>query len=385
MKDKEKPKTTIQNFEIILNNDPMFKGKIKYDCLGDNLEFNGEMWGKNTDSQIRAYIERKYSLYHKSKLSDALNVVFAQNTYNPIQELLKNTRWDGKNRIGRMFNKWLRVDDTPLNREIERMMFMGGINRLHNFGCKFDDVVVLMGEQGCGKSTFCLKLALVDKYFNEIKNIEGDKAIEAIKDYWICELAELMALTKAKDVEAVKAFLSRCSDKARLAYEERVTERPRHNIIIGTTNKYQFLSDKTGDRRYYPIKCNTRKYENLLLSNERECDNDMLQAWKEADLVFEDGKANTQFNKNLIPELEVARRMASEDDYREGMLESFLKLKTKTCIIECYQKGLEQYDKPDKKTSGEIGQILRKLGFEAIEKRDYFKDYGQQRVFIKRQ
>ena len=54
---------------------------------------------------------------------------------------------------------------------------------------------------------------------------------------------------RTKDVEAMKSFITRSVDKYRQSYDRRASEYPRQCIFIGTTNDYEFLADKTGNRR----------------------------------------------------------------------------------------------------------------------------------------
>ena len=89
-----------------------------------------------------------------------------------------------------------------------------------------------------------------DDFFREVTEFEGQKGIEAVEGGWICEVSELLALTKVKEQEAVKSYLTRLSDTYRRPFDKRVTEHKRQCIFIGTTNKEQFLTDKTGNRRF---------------------------------------------------------------------------------------------------------------------------------------
>ena len=52
----------------------------------------------------------------------------------------------------------------------------------------------------------------------------------------------------------VKAFLSRSTDRARMAYDRTVTDARRQCVIIGTTNSQQYLRDLTGNRRFWPVR-----------------------------------------------------------------------------------------------------------------------------------
>jgi len=139
---------------------------------------------------------------------------------------------------------------------------------------------VLIGKQGGGKSTFVRWLAMEDRFFTELRTIEGKEGLEAINGAWIVEVSELLALTRTKEQEAVKAYLSTLVDKYRPAYGRNIVEQPRSCVFIGTSNRAQFIVDKTGGRRFYPVECVRTGYD--LFRRETEIREYIQQCWAEA-------------------------------------------------------------------------------------------------------
>lgn len=183
-------------------------------------------------------------------------IAFHLQPYHPVREAITALRWDGKPRLEEMLIRYLGAPDTAYTREVSRLIFAGGIHRAFRPGCKFDVMPVLVGlRQGEGKSTFVRWLAMDDAFFREVTVLEGQKGSEAVEGAWICEMAELLALRRAKDAEAVKGFISRQSDSYRRPYQRHTEDVPRSCIYIGTTNRAEFLTDVTGNRRFYPITC----------------------------------------------------------------------------------------------------------------------------------
>src|SRR5262249_61625370 len=84
-------------------------------------------------------------------------------------------------------------------------------------------------------------------------NVDEKKVIETLHGRWIVEAAELSGLKKA-DVEHLKAFLSRQIDRSRMAYGRLPIEAPRQCVVIGTTNKSEYLRDVSGNRRFWPVR-----------------------------------------------------------------------------------------------------------------------------------
>lgn len=358
------PLKTIENFVTVLQNDDFFHG-LKFNLLSNTVEKQTgqgmRRWSDEDDAKSREYIEKKYSLYHPNKLEDALRIVAQEKSYHPVKDIIEREKWDGVDRITTFLHKWMKCEDTPYSREVSRLIFAGGIHRLYRPGCKFDDVPVLIGtSQGEGKSTFVRWLALRDAFFTEVTEIEGQKGIENIEGSWICEVAELLALTKAKEVEAVKAYITKQTDKYRKPFERRTSEVPRQCIFIGTTNREQFLTDKTGNRRFYPVKCHSDGYD--LFNHKEECQQDILQCWRQAKAMFDAGTLEPMADPKLKQEIRQRQSDAVEDDWREGAVIGYLEDKNITCVIDIWENAFGyRFQKPTKKDSNEIALILQSM------------------------
>ncbi len=365
--EKGVPAATIDNFAAILNNDPELKDKFWLNELSMTPErsINGKMqrWTDADDSWLRGYFERKYRMYSPPKLLDALETVWQAHQYHPIRDRIKSLTWDGRPRLKRMLIKWLHADDCPYSEEVARLIFAGGIHRVFEPGCKFEDMAVLIGQkQGEGKSTFVRMLAMDDKFFREVNEIDGQRGSEAVEGAWICEVSELLALKRSKEVEAAKSYFSRQVDAYRRPFDRRVTELPRQCIFVGTTNNAQFLTDKTGNRRYYPVICQSDGRE--LFNRADELRADIAQCWAEAYALYQRGKMPPFLDKSLIDDARWKQEDALEDDYRVGMIAKYLNDKQPgdtVCIIELWGRALGEDFKPTRKDSNEISAILQNM------------------------
>lgn len=382
-----KPMNTIDNFMLILHNDPYFES-LKFNQLSYSPEHTVdgkiERWQDKDDSKARLYIEQKYKIHSKEKLDDALRVLFSEREYHPIKDKIEAVEWDGIPRIKELFIKWLKCEDTPYTREVTRLVFAGGIHRLYNAGCKFDDVCVLIGtKQGEGKSSFVRWMALNDEWFTEVTEIEGQKGIEAIEGAWICEIAELLAVTKTKEVEAVKSYITKLVDRYRRPFDRRTTDHKRQCVFIGTTNKEQFLTDKTGNRRWYPLKVNSNGYD--LHDHKEEIQSDILQCWAEAKFLYDKGELKPYADRSLLEEIRKKQGEAVEDDYRVGLIENYLVGREKVCILELWQNALSnEYTKPTRRESNELVLILQNIkGWVRSDKNERDTRYGVQRFWHK--
>ena len=356
--------------------------------LFDPKEQNWREWTDADDSRVRAVIQLNYGIYQKAMLDDALIIRFDNHKVNPLLDTLDSLEWDGKSRIEFFLRDIMKAVDTPYTRECSRLIFAGGVHRAYRPGCQFDDMVVLIGDQGNGKSTIVRWLNIDDDYYREVKTIEGKEAVEALKGGWICEVAELLAVTRAKEAEAVKAFITCRNDFYRPPYGKNPVTLPRRSSFIGTTNKQLFLFDKTGNRRFYPVRCNITPYD--LHDHEKYIREYILQAWAEAVHLFREDNLLPYAHRELRQDILQAQDSAMEDDWRVGAIQQYLEDKknysdSTVSVIELWCDALkldEHGAKPTRKDSIEIAQIVLSIpGWERSDRTEYTSRWGKQKVF----
>jgi len=236
---------------------------------------NGDFWTEDKDNAIRAVIEApKTQGGYGFKVPDrdlraAIDIVGRKNCFHPVREYLNDQNWDGVERVERLFIDYLGAPDDAYTRAVARLMMVAAVARVFEPGIKFDFVVILQGLQGKRKSTFISVLA--KSWFAELEGDFDDpkQMVEMMQGAWILEMPELGGFVRA-DVRHIKAFVSRRSDKVRLAYAKRAQEYHRQCIFIGSTNDDKYLKDDTGNRRFWPIRCNVDGIDTERL--EREVD-----------------------------------------------------------------------------------------------------------------
>src|SRR4051812_18013504 len=129
------------------------------------------------------------------------------------------------------------------------------VRRIRKPGCKLDEIAIFNGPQGTGKSTLAKLLCPNEAWFSD-EIMLGDASKELVLSLAgkaVVEIAE-MGMRGSASANHVKAMLSLQMDRGRTAYARTVTDRPRRNIFVGTTNDDEPLSDPTGNRRFLPIR-----------------------------------------------------------------------------------------------------------------------------------
>jgi putative DNA primase/helicase len=319
---------TVDNCLIILENDPWLKDKIAFDefanrglALGplpwDRRE-GRRQWTDIDDAGLRHYLEKVYNITGKDRIFDATALCAHKHTINDVKDYLTSLVWDGTPRLDTLFIDYLGANDTPYVRAVARKSFTAAVARAMTPGCKYDYMPILAGPQGIGKSTL-LRLLGLRWYSDSLQTFEGKEASEMLQGTWINELGELTGLSRA-ETNAVKQFLSRTADIYREPYGRRTAVYPRRCVFFGTTNDSEFLQDRTGNRRFWPVDVGINPpTKNVFQDLQHEID----QIWAEAKFYWQMGEP-----LYLTGEIEIEARREQEShreaSAREGLIKEFL-------------------------------------------------------------
>jgi predicted P-loop ATPase len=206
-------------------------------------------------TQLKAWMAKHHDLeLPKNIILEGVEVTAHENHFHPVRTYLDCLKWDGTPRLDTWLSDYAGVDNNAYTRACARKTLCAAAARVIKPGCKFDHILVLEGEQDTGKSRLCAALG-GEFYGDFILDPHNKDTIQNLQGKWIVEMSE-MEVTRRSDVSALKAFITRTTDKARLAYERLSAEFPRQCIFIGTINPEAdgaWLKDDTGNRRFWPV------------------------------------------------------------------------------------------------------------------------------------
>jgi len=412
---------TIDNAYIIITNDSNLRGKYYYDefrerpVVSDDLPWQKlseritDCWTDSDDSGLRQYLEKGYGLNSNIKIKDATELAMLKFKRHPVREYLDGLIWDGIERADTLLIDYLGADNSEYTKAVTRKALIGAVARIYSPGCKHDHMLVLIGPQGCRKSTTLAKLG--KQWFSDsLYTVTGKDAYEQLQGCWIIEMSEMAAARKA-EMEQIKQFLSKQSDNYRAAYARRTQEHPRQCAFFGTTNDDEFMRDSTGGRRFWPVTVTNAGRERCKNLTDTVVDN----IWAEIVSYYKSGE---QWYLDESTET-IARRVQdehTETNGKQGLIENFVDIllpkgwdnydldrrliffgdkfgdepvgtekRTAVCAMEIWQELFKGDPKNYTQSQArEINGMLRRLkGWHS--KNSYYcgKLYGRQRAFIR--
>ena len=232
-----------------------------------------ELWGRA--HKIKFRIDKGFQ-------RDCLEVIALRKEVHPVRDYFDELvgKWDGVARLDMWLPAYLKAAENDYTLAVGAKTLITAVRRIRQPGTKFDQLLILEGEQGTGKSSALKILAKREAWFTDCLSLTHDSKvmIEQTEGKLIVEVPELKGMKKA-EIEHVKATLSRTHDRARKSYGRYTDEVPRQFTLIATTNTEKggdcwYLKDPTGNRRFWPVRTGEIDLEKL----ERDRD----QLWAEA-------------------------------------------------------------------------------------------------------
>lgn len=423
--DGMKALSTLSNIILILRNDRELKFKIFKDIFAARIlvrdgvpwdrkfETPDRIWTDTDDAGLRWYLESNYGITSTNKIIDGVNLIAEENAENKVATRLQSTQWDGEKRLETLFIDYLGCEDNVYTREVSEKSLVAAVRRAIYGGIKWDNMPILIGPQGVGKSTF-LKILGMEWYNDSLVNVEGKDACELIQGSWILEMGELSSLRKS-ELNLVKNFLSRTDDIFRASYGRRAQKYPRRCAFFGTANDTNFLRDETGNRRFWPIDCFIYKPKKSIFDDLKD---ELEQIWAEACELAKDKSYSLVLSKEALELAIKEQELHLEDNVYKGIIldyldkkipknwntmdlfarrtylneyetmtlqydEKDLALRDKVCAAEIWEEALKMDIRYLKKSDSiEINKILSTLfKWEKIKQAPRFGKYGVQKGF----
>lgn len=418
---------TGNNILAIINNDPRLKGKLALEVRLDRYAIMSAVPWDDKDKEyprgftdgdeimIRCIVmEPPYSVdAPHAMIADAIGKVMNDNRFNEVYDYFVRLQheWDGVDRVDTLLTRCFDVEDSEYTRAVIRKTLCAAVARnLSGGSVKFDTGLVLVGEQGIGKSTFLKKL-LPTKWVadNVPRDLSGKDALLALRGAVLVELAELDQYNK-NESGTFKHFMSREYDTYRAPYGRHTNQYIRRCVFIATANQDEFLRDSTGERRYWPVTCRLPR-NGIRQEALQWIEDNRDQLWAEAAVRWRRGE-HLFLEPHLIPVAETAqveRTIRNDmtgvvedwlniplpdgwDDYdlterldwyeADGMKAPGVHMRKNTCVLEVWRECFKERRRPERRDSLEVATILKQIGWKPT-KAGRWPIYGVQKVYLR--
>lgn len=283
-------------------------------CVPD-CRFNGpHVLTEGEGMNLMATLERDYGVRSKAKFQDALTAFGGRESqgYDPMAAMVATlplVRWpdpalmgqamapievsaDGgatwepsRAVCGTLTAEYLGTEPTTYSMEVEKLMFRQLVARAKHPGCKADHMMVFVGRQGTGKSTFVRLLALAGEFFLEGFSNFDVEDLKRVVGKLVVEIPELDGFS-GKDKNRIKSIITQTTDNYRESYARTSTEHPRTALFFGTTNDGAFLNDETGSRRYLVVESPKAALDADPRLFDGTAERDVRQAWAESVALY---------------------------------------------------------------------------------------------------
>ncbi|MDE6036370.1 MAG: hypothetical protein K2G36_10760 [Ruminococcus sp.] len=360
---------------------------IRYNQITHNFEFFGfdeseskEHLAENVPTILHDQLKLIYTHVTKQTIMDYITRYATRHKYNPVLNAIKAVKWDEKDHVTQIYDIFKIPTDTEEGIYSRIFIFKwlkqcvcGLFNDIDN-PFSLDIILVFQGSQGIGKTRFFEMLALNSKFFGEgicLDPRDKDSVMQATSK-WISELGELGS-TMRKDMDSVKAFLTKSTDEYRTPYGKASLHYPRMTSFVGTVNDDQFLIDQTGNRRFVTIPL----APDLVIDYKTQIKPfEALQLWAQIyNIVKDEDKAscfrlsedekrylekrNSAFVKPMKSECEVLDILEEQQTPQQGYICTFKEM----TILQFIQLHNLKYD------ANVVGRVLKKYGYKTIRKR----------------
>jgi len=223
----------------------------------------------------------------ESEVNHLIHSEFCSTTFHPFREYLDSLTWDGEDHLKDLFESIFFMDEErrEFNQQLIKYWLIATAAAWYVPHLVNDAVLLLKGAQYIGKSTWLnnlIKQTPLSKYLIVEKTLKSDQkdSMIALSERALINLDDLGALSKVEANE-IKQIISKPEVALRRAYGRNAENLERNASFSGSTNNNSFLTDLTGNRRWWVLQIKGIDFEKCINYN---------QIWAQVFHLFREGK-----------------------------------------------------------------------------------------------
>ena len=227
---------------------------IRYNVVSNKFEY------KEKDAEYFKELNENnlFVRLQKDNINISLNHLIALlksdfvSEFNPFTEYFKNLpEWNGDTDYIQKLTNFLHTPDKiRLEKHFKKWMVRTVRTAIDDSYHNKQAFVLVSNKQNSGKSTFCRFLCPKELSDYIVENIGTDKdSLISITENFLINLDELSTAEK-NEINAFKSMFSKDKVKARLTYDKRASVHVRRASFVGSTDRWEFLTDENGSVRW---------------------------------------------------------------------------------------------------------------------------------------
>lgn len=245
------------------------------------------------------------------------------NTVNPVARWIESKPWDGVSRLNAFYATVTGADDSDptargFKETLMRKWMLSAVAAAYEpNGVSAHGVLVFSGAQNMGKTHWFKRLVpshlKLSKDGLMLDPKDKDLVYQAVTN-WMVELGEVDATFRKADIAQLKAFITKDTDLIRLPYHREASEFARRTVFFASVNESSYLSDHTGNRRFWTI-------ETVAINAEHGLD--MQQVWAELLVAYKRGDSWYLTHKEIERLSSHNEKYEAEDPFESKVVEFF--------------------------------------------------------------
>ena len=300
LNDEGYPLCTLPNFYVLMDK---LNYSVRYNVIKKAIELlipNSAFTRDNRDNAAISHVLSECEIVRMptKHVAQFLITLADKNQYNPVATWIDSSAWDGVSRLDD-FYATVRVPagGEKMKRKLMRKWLIQAVAAAFSpDGIAGQGILTFVGPQNIGKTTWFQRLApahLDAVLTGHTLDMRSKDSIFIALSYWIVELGELDATFSKSEISALKSFTTQAMDKLRRPYAATESNFGRRTVFGGTVNESQYLSDPTGNRRFWSIEVDGFDLDSGI---------DMQQLWAEVKGLWVGGE-NWALNMQEMGEL----------------------------------------------------------------------------------